>query len=122
MKLKGKLKKITIIFLTATLFSFTFSDISYGQKIGAYNTSKYVGDGRYDWTVYIVADRETLGKISYVQYTLHPTFNPAVVKATNRNKPHPFSITRNGWGEFNIKVKVVFKNNTYTSFDYYLEL
>ncbi len=92
------MKNLTRLILTATLFFLIFNGVNYGQNIGANNTAKYVTDGRYDWTVFIVADKDTLNKISYVQYTLHPTFNPPVRKGTNPGGPYPFSISANGWG------------------------
>ena len=82
----------------------------------------YKSDGRYDWTVYIVSDKDTLSKISYVQYTLHPTYDPAVRKGTTPRGPYPFSISANGQKEFTIGVKVIFKDNKSTSFDYQLKL
>lgn len=116
------MKKFTGMILTAMLLLLTFSGVGYGQNIGATNTAKYMGDGRYNWTVYIVTDKDTLNKISYVQYTLHPTFDPPLRTAKNSSGQYPFSISANGWGEFTIGVKVVFKDRKFTSFDYQLKL
>ena len=69
-----------------------------------------------------MSDKDTLGRISYVQYTLHPTFDPRVREGKNPGGPYPFSISRNGWDEFSIGVKVFFKDKKFTSFDYQLKL
>lgn len=108
--------------LTILLFFFTFTIVGYGQDIRAGNTAKYVGDGHYDWTVYIDADPDILNNIKYVQYTLHPTFKNPVRKVKKRGGDYPFALSMNGWDEFTIGVKVVFRDGTSTSFDYELKL
>lgn len=44
------------------------------QIIRTANISHYIGNDRWDWTVFIQAPQEVLNTISYVEYTLHPTF------------------------------------------------
>ena len=90
------------------------------QEIKVDNTAKYVGNGRYDWTVSIVADKSVLSKIQAVEYTLHPTFPDPVRRGTGPR----FSISANGWGEFSIKVKIIYKdrNRSPTTLNYWLRL
>lgn len=81
------------------------------QELSASNTSRYVGDGRWDWTVFIVAPREVLQNISCVEYRLHPTFPDPVRKVCQPGHPDlPFGLSTNGWGAFQIDIKVTFKN------------
>ena len=78
------------------------------QDITVRNTAQFVGSGRYNWKVFLVAEPSTLQSISYVEYTLHPTFPNPVRKVTN--PADGFALAASGWGEFNILVKVVFKD------------
>jgi transcription initiation factor IIF auxiliary subunit len=81
-----------------------------GQEISAKNTSRYVGDNRWDWTVYISASPTTLGEIRCVEYTLHPTFlRPHQRVCRPGNPKFPFGLRSNGWGTFEIPIKVTFK-------------
>lgn len=75
------------------------------------NTSKYAS-GRYSWTVFVVADESTLSNIAYVEYTLHPSFPNPVQSIYDRGARCPFGLTSTSWGEFEVKVKIVFKKNT----------
>lgn len=79
-------------------------------EITTRNTAKYVGDKRWDWTVYIDTDQKTLSSIDHVQYTLHPTFpNPVREVYDPRNG---FALSSNGWGTFVIEIKVFFKDGS----------
>lgn len=66
-----------------------------------------------------------LDKIKYVQYTLHPTFpNPIrVVCERGPNDQEPFALHGDGWGEFDVGVKVIFVDQEPPlSFTYHLKL
>ncbi|MCP4409236.1 MAG: hypothetical protein GY807_16075 [Gammaproteobacteria bacterium] len=80
------------------------------SKLKTKNTSTLVGDGRWDWTVFIDADKETLKRIQCVEYTLHKTFPNPVRKRCNMQDR--FALNTNGWGTFRIKVKALFKDGT----------
>ena len=92
------------------VFAFTGLFI-YGsaQNIRAANTSHpSAKKGYFDWTVFIQSDNTTLNSIDHVEYLLHPSFpNPQV---TSYDKANNFSYSASGWGEFEIKIKVVFKD------------
>lgn len=80
----------------------------------------YVDKGRYNWKIYINADESILKTISYVEYTLHPTYPHPVNRVyTYQNK---FLYQNNGWGEFYITVVVVYKNKSRSTFKYLLQL
>jgi transcription initiation factor IIF auxiliary subunit len=73
------------------------------------NTSTYVGAGRWNWTIFVDADPDTLAQIDCVQYTLHPTF-PDPVRKVCRQPETKFALSSNGWGTFKVKVQVQYKD------------
>lgn len=83
------------------------------KPITAKNTARYVGrdqtsNNPWYWTVFIESDPETISQIECVEYTLHPTFNSPVQRVCT---PHNgFAYSARGWGTFEIKVKVIFKD------------
>jgi hypothetical protein len=79
-------------------------------NIATANTSAYLGNNRWDWTVFVDADPQTLGQISCVEYTLHETFpDPVRTSCSRENK---FALSSNGWGVFQIKVRVLFHDKS----------
>ncbi len=79
------------------------------QNIKATNTSQpSAKKGYYDWTVFIQSDASTLNSIEHVEYLLHSTFTNPQVSSYDRKSN--FSYSTSGWGEFEIKIKVVFKD------------
>lgn len=84
---------------------------AYAQKIMIDNEASPASKrGYYHWKVYVVAEPVVLRTIREVVYTLHPTFKYPVqtVKASSRNRN--FSYSTSGWGEFDIKVKIVYND------------
>ena len=81
----------------------------YGE-INADNYARYLNNEVWEWTVFIETDRETLSQIEYVEYILHPTFPEPVQQVFNRDTK--FALTAKGWGTFEIKIRVVFKDST----------
>ena len=74
------------------------------------NKSQWVGQGRWNWTVYVVADTYTMSKINCVEYTLDSSFpNPVRTICQPNNS---FALSGNGWGVFNIPIKVFFKDGS----------
>jgi transcription initiation factor IIF auxiliary subunit len=116
-------RALSLLILLLLQFSFNSNGQSQGAKIAANNIktkAQYVGKGRYNWKIYINADASLLRTISYVEYTLHPTYPHPVNRCTDyRNK---FLYQNNGWGEFYITVKVIYKNKSTATFKHLLEL
>ena len=83
----------------------------YGE-ITTRNSATYAGKDRWDWTVFIEADDETLNQIECVEYILHPTFPDPVQKVCNNKSASGkgFFLNANGWGTFTVKMKVIFKD------------
>jgi len=73
-----------------------------------------IKSGYWDWTIFINAPEDVLGKIEYVEYTLHPTF-PDPIRIVNQRSsgPYAFPLTTSGWGTFTVKIKVYYKDGTF---------
>jgi transcription initiation factor IIF auxiliary subunit len=76
------------------------------DNIAVSNTASYIGNGQYNWTVFLVADPGTLAQVARVRYTLHPSF-PQPIRWGNGPR---FECSAVGWGEFNIVATVYFKS------------
>jgi len=95
---------VTIVLIIASL-------PAAAQDLSASNISRYVDNGRWDWTVFIRASSELLNKISCVEYRLHRSFpNPIQRVCQLGNASYPFGFSANGWGVFTINILVMFKD------------
>src|SRR5438067_565756 len=76
------------------------------------NTSKSIGNGRWEWTVFIKGDPDTLSKVRCVEYLLHPTFPDRDRKICDRGSTpgQAYPLTATGWGTFTIPVTVFFSD------------
>ena len=79
------------------------------------------GQDIWNWTVYLTADPKIMSKIDCVKYTLHDDFYPnhinEICKPTNN-----FALSASGWGEFNIKIKVIFKDDSTQDLNHWLKI
>ncbi|MEP6636985.1 MAG: pYEATS domain-containing protein [Acidobacteriota bacterium] len=91
------------------------------SPIQAGNTSKY-SSGHYNWTIYLIADDATLRNVDHVVYTLHPSFPNPVQTVNTRGGICAFALASNSWGEFNVGVRVVFKDGRESKLNYWLSL
>jgi YEATS family/TIR domain len=66
------------------------------------------GNGWWSWSVWLDGSKSELDRIDYVIYTLHPTFRVPV--RTVRTRANGFRLDSSGWGEFNIKLDLMYKN------------
>ncbi|MEW5800777.1 MAG: M4 family metallopeptidase [bacterium] len=91
------------------------------QEISTANTSTYIGDGWWDWTVFIAAPTQVLNQIDCVEYTLHPSFDPPQVSVCNIGDPsYPFGLNANGWGTFLIYIEITFKDGSSCNLEHML--
>ena len=91
------------------------AQVSTQSGLSADNVSKYIGNDRWEWTVFVRAVPSTIREIQSVEYQLHPTFTPSVVTVTETSNPQmPFGLTRTGWGVFEIRIKVMFRDGRTT--------
>jgi transcription initiation factor IIF auxiliary subunit len=81
------------------------------QELSVANSSQYAGRDRWNWTIYVVGDEAILDKVRCVEYTLHRTFPHPLQKVCKRGNPNfSFGLRSNGWGTFDIPVKIIFHN------------
>jgi pYEATS domain-containing protein involved in immunity len=92
------------------------------QELSASNVSTYLGNSRWSWTIFLTGPKEVLNTVSYVEYTLHPTFPNPVQRVDRTTDPrYPFGLTATGWGTFTVGVKVVLKNGQVRQLTHMLE-
>ena len=92
-------------------------------EVSAANAARYLGSGRWEWTVYLLVDASALAQISCVEYRLQPTLpypNREVCQRGSADQPFP--LTTEGWGEFTIHAKIRYANATTQDLDYDLKL
>jgi transcription initiation factor IIF auxiliary subunit len=76
---------------------------NYARHVGSREANEW-----YEWRVFMDEPPETLAKVSYVEYSLHPTFpNPF---RTSYDAESRFAIESSGWGEFVIPIMVVLRD------------
>jgi transcription initiation factor IIF auxiliary subunit len=110
-------QKLTIALRLAVALAATALPCAAAPKIS--NTSTYVGGGRWDWSIFIDADANTLGQISCVEYTFHPTFPNPVREVCDQSKTK-FAHSSNGWGTFTVKVKITYKDGRVENLEHQL--
>lgn len=82
------------------------------------NSSAPTGDGRFDWEIRL--DPESSKEVEEVVYVLHETFpDPVRVK---RDPDSGFALKSNGWGEFDVGLKVRFKDGSVANLKHPLKL
>jgi transcription initiation factor IIF auxiliary subunit len=99
----------------------TAKALSFPTVLSVENTAIY-SDGHYSWTVFLVGDKDVLQSIDYVEYTLHPSFPNPVQMVRERGGKCAFAFSSSSWSEFNVHVKIGFKNGSETSLDHWLNL
>lgn len=103
------------------LFFACVSVTALAQKPVLDNTVKPAAKkGYYTWVVFVKADDPVLNAIDHVEYLLDPTFPKPQVTVYDRGSR--FSYTATGWGEFEIKAKVVYRNKEFEYLSYWLKL
>jgi WD40 repeat protein len=84
------------------------------QAITADNVAESIGNNKWNWTAFIKGDRQSIGEIKCVEYTLHPTFPDPVRLVCEPGDPQrPFGLSATGWGTFSIGIRVFMKNGTH---------
>jgi len=68
--------------------------------------------GSWDWKIFLESSDDVLSQVKCVEYTLHPTFpNPIqeiCEKGSNENQA--FILIGNGWGTFEVKIRLLLKD------------
>lgn len=101
---------LLVLGVIAALVGFASAAVA---EITADTTAHYVGEGRWNWTVFINAPPETLDQIKCVEYTLHRTFKKRHHKICKvGDARRPFALKAKGWGTFEIGILVHFRNES----------
>jgi tetratricopeptide (TPR) repeat protein len=94
----------------------THTDKSKELDIDVRNISQRDPDeyGYYLWELYLVGSINSLSQISKVVYHLHPTFVNPIQEIDSGKDPdvinNGFRLKSRGWGEFQVKIRIVLKN------------
>ena len=89
---------------------FALAPSVFGQVVNADHIARYIGNGRYSFTLFIKTDDNTLKNIESVEYTLHPSYRPPTYTVRKLgNKRYPFALSNTGSGEFNVRIKFTYK-------------
>lgn len=83
-------------------------------------SSTYVSDRRWDWSIWLAGPTSELDQIDCVTYTLHPTFPNPVRKI--RTRRGGFRLQSSGWGEFTIYIDITQKNGEHFQLRHDLKL
>ncbi|HKA59308.1 MAG TPA: pYEATS domain-containing protein [Gemmatimonadales bacterium] len=109
---------LTALVMAAAL---TVPSPAMAQALSATNISRYMGDGRWDWTIYLVGAPEVLRDVRCVEYRLHPTFPNPVQKICSIGDPtRPFALHSNGWGTFEVGLTVTLRSGEVRQFQHML--
>src|ERR1700736_4654084 len=86
------------------------------------NVAERVGDNQWKWTAFVTGPPEQIAKIRCVRYTLHPTFpDPVQEVCTTLDSKYPFALTMTGWGTFNLRARILFKDGQSGEFTHFLK-
>ncbi len=85
------------------------------------NTWEYKGDEWWEWAAYIDDDGTgELSKVEFVEYKLHETF-PEPIRRVDARKGG-FRLDSEGWGSFNLKAFVHFKDGRKSKLQHEIKL
>lgn len=108
-KLSQAFRPVTGLLLTVVLIVVSLPVAA--QELSVANISRYVDNGRWDWTVFIRASPKLLERISCVEYRLHRSFPNPLRRVCQPGDPrYPFGLSTNGWGVFTIHILVMFRD------------
>src|SRR5262245_54551202 len=80
------------------------------EKLRLEQSESYVGDDTWSWAIWLEGESPELDRISYVEYTLHPTFPKPVRRVSDRSTR--FRLEAQGWGAFTIYATAKYKDDS----------
>jgi transcription initiation factor IIF auxiliary subunit len=89
------------------------------KKFNLVNDSKYLGNRRWSWNVWLEGPADSISEIVSVKYFLHPTFTNPIHTVTDKSSK--FKLSGSGWGEFNIKAEVLTDGGNTVTLNHWLE-
>jgi transcription initiation factor IIF auxiliary subunit len=109
--MKTRIASYMLVGVLGWLWLLYLPPLSAAQEISAGNTSRYLGDDRWSWTVFLKASPQVLNNIECVEYILHPTFPDPVQRVCKLgDQNYPFALSASGWGTFRIRIRVFMQN------------
>jgi len=97
--------------------------LAHAQTLNLENTSLYIGNGRWEWTLYVTGNPKVLNDIKCVEYQLHPTFPNPVQTVCQAGAPDKaFALNGSGWGEFNVQATVKLARGSPLKLSHWLKL
>lgn len=68
--------------------------------------------GSWDWKIFLESSDDVLSQVRCVEYTLHPTFPNPIQEICDKgnNENQAFVLTGNGWGSFEVKIRILLKD------------
>ncbi len=68
--------------------------------------------GSWDWKIFLESSDDVLSQVKCVEYTLHPTFPNPIQEICEKgiNENQAFVLTGNGWGAFEVKIRILLKD------------
>src|SRR5215469_6083320 len=107
------MKQFWIAAVIAYFISMSPAAVAGKDSLDIQNTAEKIGDKEWRWTAFVSGPPDEIGKIACVKYTLHPTFPKPVQEVCSIEDPkHPFALTATGWGTFNLRARIEFKDGT----------
>jgi hypothetical protein len=86
--------------------------------------SRHIGEKEgtdlYAWCVFLEGSSEEIGNIRQIEYTLHPSF-PDPVRIIG-DADHCFALQSQGWGIFQIRVRITYQNKETARQGFWLKL
>lgn len=114
------MRRAALTFIAAMTIALDAAPLQFAQQrlpqpfIAAGNTAAAVSASEWKWTIYVMADNDTLSRINCVTYLLHPTFSPRARRACERGTlpGKGFALTTQGWGTFTVGLTIDFKDGS----------
>jgi len=83
------------------------------------STASDLGNGSWEWTVFLIGPDAVLARVKCVQYLLDPTFpHPSRVVCTKGTSARAFALTDTGWGAFSLSARITFLDRTTATLDF----
>lgn len=91
-------------------------------QIGARSVAYFLGEGLWEWTVFIRGSEEALEQIQLVEYTLHPDFRDNIQEVLERgSRVRAFPLSGISSRAFQIRIRVFLKNGRFQYRDHDLK-
>jgi hypothetical protein len=90
------------------------------MSLGIQQTASATRDGGWNWSVWIDGPDTELDQLDSVEWVLHPTFSPPIVRVTQRQSKFRFDAS--GWGEFEINAHLTAKDGGRRHLQHWLRL